>query len=94
MNRALVLAAFLGLAASKSVSAFDYYTQMNPLSIANWKYFTLDFFGDADFGYGSHYAAHGPTSDGDRNTESYGVHFYSWLEGTFQATFSDNHYSW
>ena len=50
MNKALVLAALLGLAASRSVSSW-----MKTDSVSTNEWFTMDYELEADFGYGTHY---------------------------------------
>ena len=85
MNKALVLAAFLGLAASRSVSSWTYPTSGTPKVISSSEWFYLDFLTEADFGYGSIYMGMGPTETTmPYNTEMYGLQVYSYGETVFR----------
>jgi hypothetical protein len=86
MNKALVLAAFLGLVASKSVSEWS-----KSDTLVNEDMFTLSYLGQFDFGYGSHY--HGTDPAANQQAETYGVHFYSEARLTLAAELFD-HYMW
>jgi hypothetical protein len=86
MNRALVLAAFLGLVASKSVSMWS-----KTDTIVNSDMFALAYMAEFDFGYGSHYMGTDPA--GNSQAETYGVHLYSDATLTLTAEVLD-HYQW
>lgn len=86
MNKALVLAAFLGLAASKSVGNWFYPDPTedpdNDGILVDSDMFYLDYLVEADFGYGSHYAGSEPESTTGMYSTSYGVHGYSYGRAT------------
>lgn len=79
MNRALVLAAFLGLAASYSVTGWTY----NKNLLTN-DYLKLAHKAEFDFGYGTTYAGM-LTEAMAMQSESYGAHAYSYAKYTFHS---------
>lgn len=86
MNKALVLAALLGLAASTSVSSWS-----KSDTLVSSSALTLAYMGEFDFGYGSHYMGTDPAAN--MQSETYGIHFYSEAQLTLTAEFFD-HYMW
>jgi hypothetical protein len=90
MNKALTLAALLGLATSKSVSSM-----MDSGNVVSHKYFTLDWSYELDFGYGTHYG--GMQFDDSQSmaphAEAYGSNIYSYATFTVDASAGD-FYEW
>ncbi len=65
MNKALVLAAFLGLAATRSVASWTFPTDGSQQTLSSWEWFTADMNVEFDFGYGTHYEGTGPATTTD-----------------------------
>lgn len=86
MNKALVLAALLGLAASTSVSSWS-----KTDNLVTSDMLTLAYMGEFDFGYGSHYMGTDPSAN--QQAETYGIHLYSEAKLTLTAEFFE-HYQW
>jgi hypothetical protein len=79
MNKAFVLAAFLGLAASSSVASWNKADSL----VNEPDFLTLAYDLEFDFGYGSHYKGTDPASD--MQAETYGVHVYSYAKLTLTS---------
>lgn len=75
MNKALVLALFLGLAVAKETHGWFYPNDNGSFEyLANKQHYAFGYKAQADFGYGTHYGVNQPNPDKE---EVYGVHLYS-----------------
>lgn len=89
MNKALVLAALLGLAASTSVMKWS---KSDAALVAKDDLLRLGYELEFDFGYGSHYMGTDPVDDvDDQQSETYGVHLYSDVIFTLNAELFDSY---
>lgn len=82
MKKFVAIAALLGFAASKSVSAWT-----KGDNLVNNEWLTVDYSLEADFGYGTFYEGHAP-KEGiyPANAETYGVQIYSEATAKVEAT--------
>lgn len=88
MNKAFVLAALLGLAASKSVMEWSYPSSGSAKNLVDVNHFTtIDYLFEFDFGYGSHYMGTDPAAN--MQAETYGVHAYSYVRATIDSEWFD-----
>lgn len=81
MNKLYVLAAFLGLAASRSVASWDHGDTL----VNEPDFLVLSYDLKFDFGYGSHYAGADANKIPSAHSETYGVHLYSYVSATIDT---------